>query len=168
MARGYDPRDLVTRESKEPALVTCHQIIGLARFGHGQQKIVGGIRRSVDAWQRAHIFGKPFQFVHETTGPIGLDALRDRKLAQRAMQLVELGIGQEREIALLPGATDGGRVSLLEQQGENQNLGIEHHAHQALSAFSLVRLSSRTSRTASSMMFCRSSGSDSALGALMS
>ena len=34
---------LVTSEGKQPALVACHQIIGLARFGQGQQKIVGGI-----------------------------------------------------------------------------------------------------------------------------
>ena len=30
-------------EGEQPALVACHQIISLARFGQGQQKIVGGI-----------------------------------------------------------------------------------------------------------------------------
>lgn len=49
VARGYDARVLVAPEFEQPALVTCDQIIGLARFGHGQQKVVGGIGRSLHA-----------------------------------------------------------------------------------------------------------------------
>lgn len=32
---GYDPRGFLTAEGQQPALVTRHQIIGLARFGQG-------------------------------------------------------------------------------------------------------------------------------------
>lgn len=39
----YNPRGFVTNERKQPALVTCHKIIGLACFGQGQEKIIGRI-----------------------------------------------------------------------------------------------------------------------------
>ena len=38
-------------ELEQPALVAGHQIIGLARFAQGQQKIVRGIGRAVNARQ---------------------------------------------------------------------------------------------------------------------
>lgn len=59
-----------------------------------------------------------------------------------------------------------GRYSSARRNGITS--GIEHHAHQALSAFSLVRDSARTSLTASSTIRWISSGSASALRALMS
>lgn len=42
IARGHDPRGLVMGEGKQTALVACHQMIGLDRFGQGQEKIVVG------------------------------------------------------------------------------------------------------------------------------
>jgi hypothetical protein len=39
----------VTVEIEQPALVARHQIVGLARFGQGQQEVVGGIARAFNA-----------------------------------------------------------------------------------------------------------------------
>src|SRR5579863_1287769 len=41
--RGDDPRAFVVFERKQLALVAGHQIVRPARFGQGQQKIVGRI-----------------------------------------------------------------------------------------------------------------------------
>jgi hypothetical protein len=49
IARGNDPRSFVTVEIEQPVLVARHQIIGLARFGQGQQEVVGGIARAFNA-----------------------------------------------------------------------------------------------------------------------
>ena len=64
----------MTGESKEPALVACHQVIGLAGFGRGQKKIVGGTGRAYNARQRADGLGKFFQFVDQAAGFIELEA----------------------------------------------------------------------------------------------
>ena len=53
-------------------------------------------------------------------------------------------------MTLVPSAIDSGGVSHLHQERGHQNVGIENHAHQALSAFvrdPLARLSARASRT---------------------
>ena len=111
----------------------------------------------------------PNRHVQGTASMIGLETLCDGRLAQSGSQLVELiHAGQKREIPLLSGTVDCGRVSHWDHEGGNQNVGIEYQAHQALLAFRWVRLSWRTSRTASSIMLCSSSGSLSALRALMS
>jgi hypothetical protein len=159
----------VTGQGQQPALVARYQVVGLARFGQGQQKIVGGIRRALDARQGADGLGQLLQLVYEAAGLIGLDPRGDRGLVQRGLQLVELLCAdREREISLLSGAIDRGREPQLNQESGNQDVGIEHHAHQALSAFPLARRSARTSRTVSSMRASISSGSVSALRALMS
>lgn len=87
IARGDDLRILVTHEGKQPALVACHQIIRLARFGQGQQKIIGRIGRAFDARQRIDDLGKLFELVDEAASLIGLNALRNRRLVQRGAQI---------------------------------------------------------------------------------
>ena len=80
------------------------------------------------------------QLVDQAAGFIGLDALGDPWLLQRGSQLVEmLRAGQEREVSLLPGAIDDGRLSYLNHESGNQNVGVEHHAHQAVSPFQIGR-----------------------------
>jgi hypothetical protein len=44
----------------------------------------------------------------------------------------------------LPGAIDCGGMAHLNQEGGNQDVGIQYHAHQALRAFPLTRRSART------------------------
>src|SRR5208337_1816556 len=63
---------------------------------------------------------------------------------------------QERKSTVFPGVVDCGGMARRGDQGGHQDVSIEHHAHQALSAFALARRSTRTSRTASSMNFERS------------
>ena len=47
ITRGNNPRVLVMAKSKQAALVACHQIIRIARFGQSQQEIVRGVALSV-------------------------------------------------------------------------------------------------------------------------
>jgi hypothetical protein len=60
----------------------------------------------------------------------------DPRLLQRGPQLVEmLRAGQEREFTVFPRIIDGGGNASRGDQGGHQDVGIEHHTHQALSAF---------------------------------
>ena len=52
IARRDDPRRFVTVEDEQLALVAGHQIVGLARLGQRQQKIVGGVGRAFHARQQ--------------------------------------------------------------------------------------------------------------------
>src|ERR1035438_10166076 len=55
IARGHNARAFMMGECKQTGLVACHQIIGLAAFAHGQQKIVGGVGGAFHARQRTYI-----------------------------------------------------------------------------------------------------------------
>src|SRR5690242_8554047 len=57
-ARRDDPRGFVTAEGQEAALDARHKVIGLAAFGQGQQKIVGGIGRAFHTRQGIDILGE--------------------------------------------------------------------------------------------------------------
>jgi hypothetical protein len=80
----------VTDERQQPALVTCHEIIGLPCFGQGQKEIIGRIGGAFDVWQCVDGLGEILQLVDQAADLIGLDARGDRGLAQRSPQLVEL------------------------------------------------------------------------------
>ena len=54
----YDPGVFVTIEGKKPALVARDKIVSPTRFGQRKQKIIGRIRGSFDARQRADILGQ--------------------------------------------------------------------------------------------------------------
>ena len=100
---------------------------------------------------------------------IGFDELCDSRFLQRGPQLVELfRTGQQGKFTVLPSVIDGGGMASRGNQGGHQDVGIEHHPHQALSAFPRARRSARTSRTAASTMRCKWSGWASALRVLMS
>ena len=75
-----------TRKGKQSALVAGHQIIGLARFGQSQEKIIGGIGRASDARQHVPALGKVLELVHEAASRVGLDAVRDCGLAPLMFQ----------------------------------------------------------------------------------
>ncbi len=55
ITRRHYMRAFVVAESQQPALVACDQIIGLARFGQGQKKIVRGIGRAPHARQEIDV-----------------------------------------------------------------------------------------------------------------
>ena len=63
--RGNDPRGFVTVEGHESALVARHEIIGLAAFGQGQQKIIRWIERTFDARQRIDILGELLDLIDQ-------------------------------------------------------------------------------------------------------
>jgi hypothetical protein len=168
-ARGNDSRALAPPQGEQPALVARYQVVGLARLAQGQQKIVGRIRRALDARQGADGLGKVLQIVDQAASLVGLDARGDRGLVQRGLQLVKLLCAdQEPEMSFLPGAIDRDRVPQLNREGGNQDVGIQHHTHQALPALPLARRSARTSLTVASMRAGSSLGSAPALRALMS
>jgi hypothetical protein len=129
----------VVFERQQPALVACHQIIGPARCGQSQQKIVGGIARAANLRQRVHTLGQFCYFVYQTTSFVGFDTFGDRGLAQRGAQFVEMfSASQQREVSLSPSAIDRGGISSRNHEGRDQNVGIEHCAHQAFLALLLA------------------------------
>ena len=48
----------MTAEGQEAALVARHQVIGLAAFGHGKQKIIRGIGGARHARQGIDVLGE--------------------------------------------------------------------------------------------------------------
>lgn len=103
--------------------------------------------------ERAHVLGELFDLVDQAPGLVGLDESGHARLLQRGAQLVDvLRAGQEREFPVEPGVDDLGRVAGRSDHGGDEDVRIEHHAHQDFSACSLVRRSARTSLTASSTM----------------
>jgi len=159
----------VAAERQQPALVACDQIIGLARYGQGQMKIVRGIGRAPHARQRIDVLGELLDLVDQAAGLVWFDEFGHTWLLQRGPQLVDMRrAGQERKFSVQPGVDDSGGPAGWGDQGGHDDVGIEDHAHQALLAFRLARRSARTSLTASSTMHWISSGSASALRALMS
>jgi len=122
----------VAVEGKQPALVAGHEIVGVARFAHCQQKIVAGIGRAVHGREQAGDLGEPFDLVDQAPGLVGLDEFGDARLLQRGEQLVEMRrAGEEREFSLDPSAIDRGGLAGRGDQGGDEDVGIEHHAHQA-------------------------------------
>ena len=86
----------MTGEGEKPAFVTCYQIIGLACFGKGQQKIVGGIGRAFHARQRTDILGELLDLVDQASSLMRLDTFGHARLLQRGAQLVDVRrAGQE-------------------------------------------------------------------------
>jgi hypothetical protein len=91
----------VAAERQQPALVACDQIIGLARFGQRQEKIVRGIRRALDARQRIDVLGELFDLVDQAAGLVWFDEFGHTWLLQRGPQLVGLRCaGQERKFSV--------------------------------------------------------------------
>ena len=120
-------------EGKQSALVAGHQIVGVARFAQRQQKIVGGIGRAIHGWERADVLGEPFDLVDQAARLVRFDQFGDTRLFERGKQLVEVGrAGEEGEFPLCPGAIDRGGLAGRGDQGGDEDVGIEHHAHQAL------------------------------------
>src|SRR5262249_15881965 len=151
----HNPRCAVTCKGKQPTFVTGHQIIGFASFAQSQEKIIRGIGRPLYPRQLFYYLGKLLDFVDKAPRVVRLDAGGNRWLVERWPQLVELlCTSQKSEIPLAPDAINGGRISRLDQKSRHQNIGIEHHTHQALSAFLLPRRSARTSSVASLIMVC--------------
>ena len=96
-------------ERQQPALVACDQIIGSARFGQGQQKIVGGIGRAFHTRQRIDVFGELLDPVDLTAGLMGLGQLGDPGLMQRGAQFVDMRRArQEGKFSVEPGSDDSG------------------------------------------------------------
>ena len=90
------------------------------------QQAVVTLLRAFDARQRIYALGKVLKLVHEAASRMGLDAFRDSRLAQRGPQLIELfRAGQEREITFPVRRGRSYRVSYLNQQSGNQDVGIE-------------------------------------------
>ena len=108
------------------------------------------------------------------TGPARAPEVRrpgtgGRARIERGPQLADMRCaGQDRKFSIQPGTDDSGGPASWSDQGGDDDVGIENHAHQALSAFRLARHSARTSLTASSTMRWISSGSASVLRALLS
>ena len=73
----------MTVESEQSALVASHQIIGLAAFGQSQQKIVGGIGRSLHPGQRIDILGKLLDLVDQAACLVWFDEFGHTRLLQR-------------------------------------------------------------------------------------
>jgi len=80
----------VAAERQQPALVPCDQIIGLARFGQGQKKIVRGIGRALHARQRIDVLGELLDLVDQAAGLVWFDEFGNTWLLQRGPQLVDL------------------------------------------------------------------------------
>ena len=98
-----------------------------------QQKIVRGIGRAFHGRQRAHVLGEPFDLVDQAAGLVGFDEFGDARLLQRGAQLVDMRrAGQERKFSLQPGVYDRGGLAGRGDQGGDEDVGIEDHAHQAL------------------------------------
>lgn len=139
IARGNDPRGFVAVERKQAALAARDEIVGVARFGQGQKIVIVGIGRAFNVRQGTNGLGKTLDLVDEAAGLIWLDALGQSWLLKRGSQLVKmLRARQEREISFLPGAIDCGWIARLDHKRRYQNIDIEHHAHQTLSAFPLA------------------------------
>ena len=120
-------------EGKQPALVAGHEIVSVARFAQSQQKIVGGIGRAIHGREQARHLGQPFDLVDQAAGLVRFDELGDARLFERGEQLIEMRrAGQEGEFSLYPGAIDRGGLAGRSDQGGDEDVGIEHHAHQAL------------------------------------
>jgi hypothetical protein len=82
---------------------------------------------------------------------VSLDERGHFRLLQRGAQFVDLRRArQEREFPVQPHSDDCGGPAGRDDQGGHEDIDIDHHAHQALSAFFLVRRAARTSPTASS------------------
>ena len=82
---------------------------------------------------RPDVLGEPFDLVDQAAGLVGFDEFGDARLFERGEQLVEMRrAGQEREFSLDPGAIDRGGLAGRSDQGGDEDVGIEHHAHQAL------------------------------------
>ncbi len=120
-------------EGKQPALVAGHKIVGVTRFVKSQQKIVAGIGRAIHGGERTRFLGEPFDLVEQAAGLVGFDEFGDVRLFERGEQLVEMRrAGQEREFSLYPGVINRGGLAGRGDQGGDEDVGIEHHAHQAL------------------------------------
>ena len=75
----------MTVEGHESALVARHEIIGLAAFGQGQQKIIRWIERTFDARQRIDILGELLDLIDQAADLVGLNQLGDPWLVQRGL-----------------------------------------------------------------------------------
>jgi hypothetical protein len=64
----------VVVEVAEAALVSRHEIVGFARFAHGQKVIVPGVGGPFDVRQRIYVLGEPFELVDQAAGLMRLDA----------------------------------------------------------------------------------------------
>lgn len=125
-------------------------------------------RGAFPARQPANVLGGSLDLVHEAASPIGPDEDCYPPLVKRGPQLVEMfRAGQDGKLTVLPGVVDGSGIACRGDQRRDQNVRVEHHAHQALPGV-LVRRSARTSPTASSTMRWIARGSAPALPALMS
>lgn len=99
--RGDDPRAFVTVEGEQAALVAGHEIIRLARFRQGEQKIVRGIGRALHVRQRIDVLGELLDLVDQATGLLRFDEFGHTWLLQRGAQFVDMRhAGQERKFSM--------------------------------------------------------------------
>jgi len=123
----------VVAEGEQPALVAGYEIVDVARFAQSQQKIVCGIGRAIHGREWADVLGELFDLVDQAPGLVGFDEFGDPPLFQRGEQLIEKRrAGEEREFSICPGAIDRGGFAGRSDQGGDEDVGIEHHAHQGL------------------------------------
>ena len=99
--RGNDPRGFVTAEGQEAALVARHEVIDLAAFGHGQQKIIRGIGGALHARQRIDVLSELLDLVDQASDVMRFDQIGAPWLVQRGAQLVEVRrAGQKRKFSV--------------------------------------------------------------------
>jgi len=118
ITRRHYLRAFVVAERQQPALVACDQIIGLARFGQAQKKIVRGIGRALHARQRIDVLGEFFDLVDQAVGLVRFDEFGHTWLLQRCPQLVDMRrADQERKFSVQPGVDDSGGLAGRGDQG---------------------------------------------------
>ena len=127
----------MTVEDQEAALVARHQVIGLAAFGQGQQKIVSGIGRSLHARQRRDILGELPDLVDQAAGLVWFDEFGHRgfcsveRSSSTCVAQVRSVNFPSSHLLMIAAGLPAGTI-----RADTMMLVSMHHAHQALSAFS--------------------------------
>jgi len=84
VARGYDSRGLVAGEQQQAALVAGHEVIWLAGFREGQQRIVARVGGEYQVRQPVDVLGELFTLIDQPTCLIGFDEIGDSRFCSVA------------------------------------------------------------------------------------
>jgi hypothetical protein len=112
ITRGHYPPAFVAAECQQPALGAYDEIMGLARLGKGQKKIVRGIGRGLNGRQRIDVLGELLDLVDHAAGLVWIEKFGHGWFLQCGPQLVDLRrADQERKSSVQPGVDDSGGLA---------------------------------------------------------
>ena len=136
-------------------LVACHQVIGTRRVGQGQQPGIIQVRSLIPIRQPIQNSG-PLEIVQHAADTMRLKNSSEFRVAAGSPQFIQLNAsGHQLETPLAPRFVDPVWWPMRGDKSAEQNIAVEHDAHQARRAHSRASSMAPSIVSGETPVFCR-------------